>query len=382
MNRTDIINHLAMKINAKSYLEIGVYDGSNIKSINIPKKVGVDPDENSPATHHLPSDVFFSSNQEKFDLIFVDGLHHADQVERDVSNALKFLNEGGVIVCHDSNPPTEQHQIIPYQGGAWNGDVWKAVVKFRRERTDLKIYTVDTDFGCTVIERGSQETLTDNDELTYTNLEKNRAKWLNLISVQEFYDKITGGTPLKSLLDKFIEDPTDPENNWELALYYHSIGHTATAVSYYLRTAERAKDDLLKYEALLRASMCFESQGCRSFSVKGLLQHAVSLMPRRPEAYYMLSRYYEKAKDDGHWNDCYMISSIGDMVANKAPLNLKTKLSYPGEYAILFQKALSSWHCGLCDESRDLFRHLLQNYELDSHHKDVALVNLKMMNAL
>lgn len=383
MNRTDVINHMVKKTGAETYLEIGVYDGENIRKVQAARRVGVDPDPNSPSTYHLSSDDFFRENKDRFDLIFVDGLHTAEQVERDILNSLNCLNEGGVVICHDTNPPTEQHQIVPYQGGEWNGDVWKTIVKFRRERADLEIYTVDTDYGCTVIQRGHQNVLILNDELNYQNLEKNRKSWLNLISVQEFLG-VVGETDesLKVLLDNFVNDPESEENNWNLALYYHSIGHTASAVSYYLRTAERAKDDLLKYEALLRASMCFEVQGCRSFSVKGLLQHAVSLLPRRPEAYYMLSRYYEKAKDDGHWNDCYMIASIGERVSNQAPTALRTQLNYPGEYAMIFQKALSSWHCGLCDESRDLFRHLLQNYELDGPHRDVATANLIRMNAL
>ena len=32
---------------------------------------------------------------EKFDLIFIDGLHHADQVKRDFENSLRCLNDNG-----------------------------------------------------------------------------------------------------------------------------------------------------------------------------------------------------------------------------------------------------------------------------------------------
>ena len=73
MNRTTIINSLAKKINAKSYLEIGVRRHSdNFDKINIDHKVGVDPClevfDREP-TYKLKSDEYFSSHNETFDLI-------------------------------------------------------------------------------------------------------------------------------------------------------------------------------------------------------------------------------------------------------------------------------------------------------------------------
>ena len=46
---------------------------------------------------------------------------------------------------------------------------------------------------------------------------------------------------LTQLLEKFIFAPEDPEINLRLALYYDEIGQTASAISYYLRCAERAE---------------------------------------------------------------------------------------------------------------------------------------------
>ena len=40
---------------------------------------------------------------------------------------------------------------------------------------------------------------------------------------------------LLDLLHPYIQNPDNPENNWNLALYYHSIGQTASAVSFYIR---------------------------------------------------------------------------------------------------------------------------------------------------
>lgn len=208
MNRTGIINHLAKKINAKSYLEIGVrLHSANFDRINIDYKVGVDPCleifDREP-TYKLLSDDFFAQNTETFDIIFIDGLHEARQVERDILNSLRILNEGGFIVCHDMNPtiyerqlskgdPKRKEYVLREKAkgnpgyGLWNGDCWKAFVKIRNERKGLNMHTVDIDFGCGIISFGRQELLDIKQQsVNYQNLNTNRKEWLNLISVNEF----------------------------------------------------------------------------------------------------------------------------------------------------------------------------------------------------
>ena len=85
------------------------------------KKIEVDP--NSGGTHKMTSDDFFRDNKEKFDLIFIDGLHETNQVDRDIENSLKFINKGEpyyyTIVAKKI-----WHQIVPCIYPKWNGDVW------------------------------------------------------------------------------------------------------------------------------------------------------------------------------------------------------------------------------------------------------------------
>jgi hypothetical protein len=84
MKRFDIINHLIRVNDYKSFLEIGTQEHINLSNIIIDKKVSVDPDLEVNADFILPSDDFFKQNTDKFDIIFVDGLHHADFVYRDI----------------------------------------------------------------------------------------------------------------------------------------------------------------------------------------------------------------------------------------------------------------------------------------------------------
>ena len=141
----------------------------------------------------MTSDEFFKRFYDTYDLIFIDGLHIAEQVERDIDNALKHLNPGGTIAMHDCNPITEDQQRVPQNGQRiWTGDAWKAFVK-NRGRSDLEMYVVDTNNGIGIIKPGNQAPLSINGDLTYQMLERNRESWLNLKPVTWFrkYEKGT-----------------------------------------------------------------------------------------------------------------------------------------------------------------------------------------------
>lgn len=184
------------------------------------------------------------------------------------------------------------------------------------------------------------------------------------------------------LLD-YISEPNNPEYNFSLALHYDNIGQTASALSFYLRTAERTDDNLLKYECLIRGSMCFNKQGTRKFTVKGMLQHAIAIMPKRPEAYYMLSVHYEKQENnEGKWFDSYMMASIGLEVSDFSDTKMfRTETEYREKYQMIFQKANTAWWCGLCEESKNMFLDLQNNYDMDEYHINEVHNNLVKLNA-
>lgn len=188
MKRTDIIQYLIDKNNYKTYLEIGCQQDVNFNAICIDHKVGVDPELGG--THRMTSDEFFDKNKEKFDVVFIDGLHENHQVTADINNSLLVLNEGGIIVLHDCNPIKEIHQQVPRVSKHWNGDVWKSIVKFQLKNTNYQVHVVNTDEGIGLISKlsnGVFESLQVNEDLlTYENLDNHRQLWLNLISIEEF----------------------------------------------------------------------------------------------------------------------------------------------------------------------------------------------------
>ena len=112
------------------------------------KKVGVDPV--SGGTIRKTSDEFFSINNDRFDCIFIDGLHYYHQVRKDILNSLETLNENGIILLHDCLPNNHYEQAVPRCQMTWNGDVWKAIVECRTKET-IDTYTCNADFGIGVI---------------------------------------------------------------------------------------------------------------------------------------------------------------------------------------------------------------------------------------
>lgn len=203
-DRTDLLNLLIERRGYRRYLEIGVRDRRhNFDKIDAPEKHGVDPAPRRPVTHHVTSDDFFAQRaptERPYDLIFIDGLHLAEQVERDVDNSLRALSPGGAVVLHDCNPLTADAQTEDYDGKKhWNGTVWKAWVKLRATRPDLAMQVIDIDEGCGIIEPGQQQTIdvpsTDFAELRYEFLSANRARVLNLVAVSELVERTRPQSP-------------------------------------------------------------------------------------------------------------------------------------------------------------------------------------------
>ena len=188
MKRFELINSYIKKNNYKRYLEIGVRKGSCFNNVQCDYKVAVDPNPDGIKIQHvMESDKFFEKNEEKFDIIFIDGLHFSEQVYRDIVNSLKFLNEGGTVICHDMIPRGYKEQLYPMEKGTfyWNGDCWKAWLWLRCERDDLNMFVVNTDEGCGVISKGKQEKLSYSRDLSYENFEKNKNEILNIVEVKD-----------------------------------------------------------------------------------------------------------------------------------------------------------------------------------------------------
>lgn len=171
----------------KSYLEIGIHAGECFLAVQCPFKVGVDP---SPlvkleGVRECTSDQFFASlpDDQKFDLIFIDGLHTAEQVEKDLVNSLRRLTREGMVCLHDINPPTEESQRVPRVSAPWKGTVWRAFVGFRQKYPRIASYTLSKiDTGLGVILRSEDDVLPGFiSTLSYQRFDENRQGLLGIV---------------------------------------------------------------------------------------------------------------------------------------------------------------------------------------------------------
>lgn len=170
---------------------------------------------------------------------------------------------------------------------------------------------------------------------------------------------------IEELLVQYSNDPENAEHNFNLAIWYWNEGHTAPALSYFLRCAERA-EDLLAYESLLWSHLCYEKQGTRDATARTLLQHAVNLFPTRPEAYFLLATFHRKREQ---WSDSYSVSHQGLTFLEKNLEPLRNSIGYIGEFALLYEKAVSGWWWGKGNETRKLLQDIKNNYELPEQYE-------------
>lgn len=204
MERYDIINDIIETKGFSKYLEIGVRNPDDCyNKINCNTKHSVDPgyeNERNNVDFKFTSDDFFNrlecgllelENNYKWDVIFIDGLHISNQVEKDVLNSLNHLSEDGFILLHDCNPFLYEYNyervIEDYWGQGWNGTVWKVIYKLLCTREDLDVYTINTDEGVGLIKRGNGRKLLEfeNHYYEYKELHKNLEKHLNIITINE-----------------------------------------------------------------------------------------------------------------------------------------------------------------------------------------------------
>jgi predicted O-methyltransferase YrrM/GR25 family glycosyltransferase involved in LPS biosynthesis len=280
--------------------------------------------------YHIPLKIISLEAVEKFedkslDFVFIDASHEYEDVKKDIISWLPKVKEGGIIAGHD-------------------------------------YYLNGTDFFPGV-KQAVNETLKSNE------LEFAEDCWIYQV---------------KLVSNELIEYSLDTENakkNYNLAKWYESQGHTAPAHSYYLRAAERSEDNLLAYSALIRGSFCYGAQKSRDSSEKVLLENALVLLPKRPEAYYFLSLIYERKQE---WQHSYIYATLGlkcyEDDTEFANINIP---EYSGKHLLIFQKAISSWWWGRGDESRELLELLYDNYwdVLDEKHKFLVEENAKKVGA-
>ena len=183
---------------------------------------------------------------------------------------------------------------------------------------------------------------------------------------------------IKELAVAVAFDSYNPEKNFALANAYYDMGQYASAAGFYLRAADRGykTHPLIAYCSLLRMSLCFSKQGDRNATVYQNILQAITLIPGRPEAYFLLARIHERNKE---WQKASTFAELG-LVYTMASYNqaLPVYVEYNGPYVLMFEKAVAGWWLGRKEESKELFHHLLDNVEMTQEYVNGCINNLKL----
>ena len=183
---------------------------------------------------------------------------------------------------------------------------------------------------------------------------------------------------IERLIVDASKDPLSPSKNLGIAVEYEKLGQSASAVGFYLRAAEYGydRDNLIAYSALLRVSICIDGQKNRDLTVTNVLLQAMAYMPDRAEAYFLMSRFYEKKQS---WQEAYTFAVLGqDKLKSQGAVRLPVSIDgYDGDYVLEFQQAISAWWVGRADESLSILKRLEARQDLTEIYRAAVKDNIK-----
>ena len=151
---------------------------------------------------------------------------------------------------------------------------------------------------------------------------------------------------MDSILEDYIFNDELPSLNYKMAEEYYNRGMYSSAISFFSRCKERTDNVELQYDCLIKISECFRFRGKSTWIIRDILISAINLLPKREEAYYLLSSILFKIEN---YRECYDYASL-------AIVNLNCDTS-----KFLLLKAKSSFKLGESD-FRDCFKELFDNH--------------------
>lgn len=158
--RGSFIRNIIHHRKCKDYLEIGLSENplAPYRMIRMENKTSIDMNPKTNPDFCMSSDNFFEdlhnekthfAKDHKWDAIFIDGDHFAEQVYKDLCNAFEHLSDDGVIFLHDSLP---WHYYMTIESkidnrGATCQDAWKVIEYCLKEREDMHVCTIEENGG-------------------------------------------------------------------------------------------------------------------------------------------------------------------------------------------------------------------------------------------
>lgn len=257
----------------------------------------------------------------------------------------------------------------------WNKD-WKIVA----HSSEFKFMTGNIEFSCGLSFDGNSFIIPFGFQDSTAFITRIPCSLVEELCDFSFGLKLTDSTLIstpKKIAD-FINDPFNGKYAFDLGEMYFTQGHYASAMSFYLRAAEFAKDSDLTYQAVLMTAKSLSSLGRRNVTELGLWLNALTFDPGRPEAYLYLSEYYERQQN---YHQMYSYAVQGLRVHPYAK-PITPNLGYEGGYQLGFQRGVAAWHIGRGQESRDIFAYLTEAADtLSEKYRKLVQTNITSLGS-
>jgi hypothetical protein len=172
LSRHALLTGLHRQLRPRTYLEVGVADGSSLRLSSVPS-VGIDPayairKELSTRVRlaRTTGDEYFATTDPKewlggpVELAFIDGMHLFEYALRDFINVEKHCRWSSVVVLDDMLPRNVDEAARERHTRAWTGDVFRVADVLRTYRPDLTVIPVDTSPTGVVVVLGLDPTST------------------------------------------------------------------------------------------------------------------------------------------------------------------------------------------------------------------------------
>lgn len=158
---------------------------------------------------------------------------------------------------------------------------------------------------------------------------------------------------LKANLQRYIDDPTDPGINYDLAMSYYKLKQLASAFSLFLRCIDLTTDNDVVVDCLLVCSKLLAQQDDRCQKEYDLILHALSVGYDYPEVYYLKSLYHSWRNE---WSECYAITSQGLRMLKTFEPRIRSVdiIGYRNKSCLMFQAALAGFKKGRFYESKQI----------------------------
>ncbi|HET8601060.1 MAG TPA: class I SAM-dependent methyltransferase [Segeticoccus sp.] len=157
MKRHELLAALHQILAPRTYLEVGVNNGSSLALSRVPS-VAIDPAYGITKEIHTEAHLERTSSDEFFarpnplerlpipvlDLAFIDGMHLSEFALRDFINVERWTTPASVVVFDDMLPRNVTQAARDRHSKAWTGDVYKVAEALRRWRPDLVVLELDT----------------------------------------------------------------------------------------------------------------------------------------------------------------------------------------------------------------------------------------------